>query len=177
MEWSRATATTRPAGCCPSSTRPGRHAVVLRIWYDPNGNRTQAEEYYQAPEAGPTVVVTVADERGDPMPGIPVYVFDGATYTGFNQTTDKNGQVSITLPEGNYRFRADVEACSSGAATRTTAKSLDAPASMTIPDPVLVFVHDSGGTPKAGLPVYGFEGTTIPAAPAPLMPMERCPCG
>ena len=38
--------------------------------------------------AGPTVVVTVADERGDPMPGIPVYVFDGPTYTGRSGTTD-----------------------------------------------------------------------------------------
>jgi hypothetical protein len=60
--------------------------------HDPNGNRIQAWEYYQTPSAGPTVVVMVADERGDPMPGIPVYVFDDTTYTGFNKTTDANGQ-------------------------------------------------------------------------------------
>lgn len=39
-----------------------------------------------------------------------MYVFDGTTYTGFNETTDENGQSSITLPAGNYRFRADFNA-------------------------------------------------------------------
>jgi len=129
--------------------------------YDPNGNRTQVQEYYQTPGAGPTVVVEVADERGDPMPGIPVYVFDGATYTGFNKTTDAGGQVSITLPEGNYRFRADGDGVQFWSGEENHCEIAGcASVLMTIPDPVLVFVHDTGGTPKPGLPVYVFEGTT-----------------
>ena len=107
------------------------------------------------------MVVTVADERGDPMPGIPVYVFDEATYTGFNETTDENGQVSITLPEGNYRFRADVDGMQFWSGDENHCEIAGCTSVlMTIPDPVLVFVHDTGGTPKAGLPVYVFEGTT-----------------
>jgi len=129
--------------------------------YDPNGNRTQVQEYYQTPGAGPTVVVDVADERGDPMQGIPVYVFDGAAYTGFNQTTDANGQASITLPEGNYRFRADVDGAQFWSGEENHCEMAGCTSVlMTIPDPVLVFVHDTGGTPKPGLPVYVFEGTT-----------------
>jgi RHS repeat-associated protein len=129
--------------------------------YDPNGNRTQAQEYYQTPGAGPTVVVTVADERGDPMPGIPVYVFDGTAYTGFNKTTDANGQASITLPEGNYRFRADVDGVQfwSGGENHCAIAGCTS-VLLTIPDPVLVVVQDTGGAPKAGLPVYVFDGST-----------------
>ncbi|GMR11318.1 MAG: hypothetical protein BMS9Abin28_2147 [Anaerolineae bacterium] len=39
---------------------------------------------------------------------MPVYAFDGSTYTGFNGTKDVDGQVDFTLPQGDYRFRADV---------------------------------------------------------------------
>ena len=100
-------------------------------------------------------------ERGDPMPGVPVYVFDGATYTGFNQTTDADGQVSITLPEGNYHFRADVDGVQFWSGEENHCEIAGcASVLMTIPDPVLVFVHDTGGTPKQGLPVYVFEGAT-----------------
>jgi len=35
------------------------------------------------------------------------YAFDGADYTGYNKTTDASGQATFTLPQGNYRFRAD----------------------------------------------------------------------
>jgi len=38
---------------------------------------------------------------------LPVYAFDGDAYTGYNRTTDANGQAAFTLPQGNYRFRAD----------------------------------------------------------------------
>jgi len=129
--------------------------------YDANGNRTQAREYYQTPRAGPTVLVEVADERGDPMPGIPVYVFDGTTYTGFNKITDANGQASITLPEGNYRFRADVDGVQfwSSAGNHCAIAGCTS-VLLTIPDPVLVMVQDTGSAPKAGLPVYVFDGPT-----------------
>jgi RHS repeat-associated protein len=38
---------------------------------------------------------------------VPVYAFDGSTYTNYNGTTNATGQVTLTLPLGNYRFRAD----------------------------------------------------------------------
>ena len=38
-----------------------------------------------------------------------VYAFDGETYTGFHGVNDENGQVIFTLPQGDYRFRADYE--------------------------------------------------------------------
>jgi RHS repeat-associated protein len=55
------------------------------------------------------VTVTVSGENGDPYPDLDVYAFDGETYTGFHGVSDENGQVVFTLPEGDYRFRADYD--------------------------------------------------------------------
>lgn len=42
-----------------------------------------------------------------PQEGVPVYAFNGTTYTGYNSTTVADGQAVFTLPQGSYRFRAD----------------------------------------------------------------------
>ena len=63
-------------------------------------------------EAGITVTVpvtvTVEDTDGLPKEGLPVYAFSGGVYTGYTKTTDASGQVQLTLPQGDYRFRADL---------------------------------------------------------------------
>jgi len=46
---------------------------------------------------------------GAAVEGVKVYAFDGETYTGENGTTDAAGEVVFTLPEGDYRFRADYD--------------------------------------------------------------------
>ncbi len=51
--------------------------------------------------------MTIQSQAGAPYPNLKVYAFDGTRYTGFNGTTDANGEVLFTLPEGSYRFRAD----------------------------------------------------------------------
>jgi len=61
------------------------------------------------------VTISVLDEHSTPYADLPVYVFNGDAYTGFNGTTDANGQVMFTLPDGSYRFRADLRGHSSGA--------------------------------------------------------------
>jgi hypothetical protein len=53
------------------------------------------------------LTVTVLDTGGAPQAGLTVYAFDGTTYTNYSKTTDANGQAVFTLPQGNYRFRAD----------------------------------------------------------------------
>ncbi len=40
-------------------------------------------------------------------PALPVYAFSGATYMNYNGATNVSGQVTLTLPLGNCRFRAD----------------------------------------------------------------------
>ena len=125
------------------------------------GNRVQAQEYYLTPGGGPTVEIRVTDERGDPMPGLPVYAFDGATYTGYHETTDGSGIASITLPEGIYRFRVDVDSTQfwSGEANHCPVPGCTL-ANVTVTIPVVVTVLDSMGMPQEGLPVYAFDGTT-----------------
>ena len=43
-----------------------------------------------------------------PFEGVKVYAFDGTTYKGYSGTSGKDGQVTFTLPQGNYRFRGDL---------------------------------------------------------------------
>ena len=54
------------------------------------------------------VVVTVNDSIGYPQEGLPVYAFNGTTYSGKSGISDVNGQVSFTLVPGDYNFRADL---------------------------------------------------------------------
>jgi hypothetical protein len=54
------------------------------------------------------VTVTVEDTNGTPKEGLPVYVFDGSSYTGYNDISDVNGVVVFDLPDGSYRFRSDL---------------------------------------------------------------------
>jgi YD repeat-containing protein len=52
--------------------------------------------------------MTVISQVGTAYSDLNVYVFDGEDYTGFNGLSDANGKVIFTLPEGDYRFRADL---------------------------------------------------------------------
>jgi len=60
------------------------------------------------------VTVTVQDTDGAPKAGLPIYAFtlsgtgSGAAYTGYHGTTDADGLAVFTLPQGDYRFRADL---------------------------------------------------------------------
>jgi len=56
------------------------------------------------PETG-----TVQFTSGEPYPDLTVYAFAGDTCTCYHDTTDAEGKVSITLPEGSCRFRADYD--------------------------------------------------------------------
>jgi RHS repeat-associated protein len=129
--------------------------------YDQVGNRTQAVEYYKTPGGGPTVTVAVTDEYGSPLPDLPVYVFDGETYTNFNEITDLNGEVSITLPEGEYRFRVDVDGAQywSGETNHCAIPGCNS-VLMTIPDEVYILVQDTDWNQHADVPVYAFDEST-----------------
>jgi hypothetical protein len=54
------------------------------------------------------VTVTVLDNLGMPHAGIRVYAFNGSSYTGFNGTTNADGQVTLTLPQQILRGREPV---------------------------------------------------------------------
>lgn len=107
------------------------------------------------------VTVTVLDTDGDPQAGQPVYAFDGDTYTGFSGTTDDLGDVPFTLPEGSYRFRADLLGTQFWSAETN---HCDVPGcesvSIEVTSPLVLTVLDTDGTPKEGLPVYAFDGET-----------------
>lgn len=107
------------------------------------------------------VTVTVQDTENAPQAGLKVYAFKGIVYTGYSATTDANGQVTLTLPLGSYRFRADLNGTQfwSGAANHCDIPDCDS-ASVTVTNGVVVSVQNTDGTPQAGLKVYAFNGTT-----------------
>jgi len=107
------------------------------------------------------VVVAVEDTNGKSEAGLPVYVFDGTAYTGYNDTSSVSGTVTFTLPMGDYRFRAnkngtqfwsgESDHCTIPGCTQTT---------VTTTIPAMVPVVDEGGDPEPSLPVYVFDWTT-----------------
>jgi YD repeat-containing protein len=106
-------------------------------------------------------VVTVRDSNGAPEAGLRVYAFDGATYTGYNRTTDASGYVTFTLPFGAYRFRADKDGTQFWSAPENHCQVPGCVAvTVATTPPTRVSVQDTNGTPESGLRVYAFDGTT-----------------
>ncbi len=108
-----------------------------------------------------STLVTVVDSDGAPKSGLKVYAFNGSTYTNYSGTTNASGQVSFTLPQGSYRFRADLNGTQfwSAAANHCDVPGCDN-ASVVVSKPLTVTVKDTEGTPKSGLKVYAFNGAT-----------------
>jgi RHS repeat-associated protein len=105
------------------------------------------------------VTVTVTDTDLVPQEGLPIYAFTGGTYTGFHGTTDENGEVQLTLPQGDYRFRSDLNGTQfwSGEANHCTLPGCES-ASVTVTIPLTVTVQSQTGSPCPDLPVYAFSG-------------------
>jgi uncharacterized repeat protein (TIGR01451 family) len=109
----------------------------------------------------PDVTVTVQNTDGQAEPGLKVYVFDETTYTGFNKTTAASGVVTFTLPEGEYRFRADKNGTQFWSSeTNHCPVPGCATAVVTTSVPVAVTVADTDGQVEPGLKVYAFDETT-----------------
>jgi YD repeat-containing protein len=53
------------------------------------------------------VTVTTQSSAGLGQADLPVYAFNGDTYTGISGVTGKDGKTILWLPAGDYRFRAD----------------------------------------------------------------------
>ena len=87
--------------------------------------------------------------------------FDGTTYTNYSEITDENGAVVFSLPDGDYRFRADYNSTQfwSSEANHCTLPGCET-AAITVTSPVTVSVVDTDGTAQAGLSVYAFDGDT-----------------
>jgi len=107
------------------------------------------------------VVVSVRDTDGAPGIGLPVYAFSGTTYMNYNGTTNVSGQVTLTLPLGSYRFRADKNGTQfwSGANNHCAVPGCVSTV-VTVSVPVVVTVQDGSGAPQASVPVYAFDGAT-----------------
>ncbi len=107
------------------------------------------------------VLVTVEDTDGTPETGLKVYAYNGTTYTGFSATTNANGQVTLTLPQGSYRFRADLNGTQFWS---EAANHCDIPicgnAGITVAKPVIVTVLNTDNASQAGLKVYAYNGAT-----------------
>ncbi|MBN2256694.1 MAG: hypothetical protein JW704_02570, partial [Anaerolineaceae bacterium] len=104
------------------------------------------------------LVITVNNTDGIPVAGLNVYAFSDSVYTGYHGLTEENGTVVLTLPQGDYRFRADLNGTQfwSGDENHCTLPGCDS-ASITVTIPVSVSVIDTNGQPAAGLNVYAFS--------------------
>lgn len=107
------------------------------------------------------VTVAVTNDQGAAMSGVPVYAFNNSSYAGVSGSTDSNGDAVLTLVDGDYRFRVDVNGTQYFSAT---GNHCTIPActsvSVQIPRQVTVTVTGSAGGVEAGLQVYAFNGST-----------------
>ena len=127
--------------------------------YDALGNVIRAVENISGASFGPTVQITLADTAGEPLSAKEVYAYQGEEYSGYHRQTDENGRVSITLPEGTYRFKVIVDGTEFWSATEDHCEIGDCGyVTMTIPQAVLVSVLDTDNLPQEGLRVYAYNG-------------------
>ncbi len=103
------------------------------------------------------VQVYVIDAHGRTLEDVPVYAFTGdEDYTGKKGKTDQNGSVTFTLPNGEYKFRADYQAQATWSETINTRQN----SSVHIRAPIAKFtvrVYRRSGGAVADVPVYAFN--------------------
>src|SRR5690606_8327302 len=101
------------------------------------------------------------DTDSAPKEGVEVFAFDGETFTGYQGITDENGEVSLTLPIGMYRFRADLGGTQfwSGEVNHCEVPSCEEVLNLiTVTKPVVVTVLNENDDQYAGFEVYAFDG-------------------
>jgi gliding motility-associated-like protein len=96
-----------------------------------------------------TITITVVDENGDPIEGATVTI-NGETYT-----TDENGQVTVTLPDGTYNYTVVAEGYHNNGGTITVeGDDVDEIVTMTTEThTITITVVDENGDPIAGATV------------------------
>lgn len=114
-------------------------------------------EVFTTPETTEAVVVVnqapftvqVVTQKGEPVADVPVYAFNANEgYTGFNGRTDSNGSVTLQLPDGTYKFRADYQGVDYWSDEVTTPQASQVTIKIGIP-PVTVRVKtEEGGVPN-----------------------------
>jgi hypothetical protein len=107
------------------------------------------------------VVVTVVNTNGTPQSNIPVWSFNGTTWTGQGMRTNAQGQAFLYLPAGDYRFRVDIPGRQywTGPTNHCTVPTCLA-VTQTVYIPILVTVQDTSGNPEVGLNILVYNGST-----------------
>ena len=127
----------------------------------PSGGHALAKMALEPHAYNGAVVVQVYDTDGTPKSGVNVYAFSGTTYSGVSGVSNIYGSATLTLPDGDYRFRADLNGTQFWSGTKNTCSLPTCTTDVvTVSKPVSVYILDTDGTAKAGLSVYAFSGTT-----------------
>ncbi len=86
--------------------RAARYDAVF--WSD-EANHCDVPSCTEVSLTSPSYPVIVTSQHGGvPDAGMRVFAFNGATYTGYYGDTNTDGQVTLLLPPGEYRFRGDI---------------------------------------------------------------------
>ena len=133
-----------------------------------NGIEYWSDEYCLVPgcwgrtiSVNKPVTVTVTDNLSMPQSNVPVVVFDGETETQYSTVTDENGQAQLSMPAGDYRFRAEFNGAYywSGAENHCSMPGCSE-ATIQVTLPVVVTVLDENETPIEGATVYAYDDET-----------------
>ncbi|PKO16677.1 MAG: hypothetical protein CVU39_07585 [Chloroflexi bacterium HGW-Chloroflexi-10] len=132
-----------------------------RFWSDTVNHCTVPGcETAQITIPGP-IPVTVVDSDGTPQVGLPVYAFNGTTYANVSGITDSIGRVTLTLPDGSYRFQSELNGVQfwSDTVNHCTVPGCSG-ATILVTKPLTVHVVDTQAAVRAGLTVRIYNDTT-----------------
>ena len=125
-----------------------------QYWSDPAQTPAQNSAVIQTNQSA--IEVQVINSQGQGIGDMAVYAFTpNGDYVGVNGQTDAQGRVSLDLPEGPYKFRANYQAGEfwSGVVTTRNGKA----ATIEIKDGELVVrVVDESGQPQKNVQIYVF---------------------
>ncbi|MGB7539364.1 MAG: PA14 domain-containing protein [Anaerolineales bacterium] len=104
------------------------------------------------------VIVTILNGAGLHEANVWVSAYNQNLFTGLSFKTDANGEARFTLPNGNYRFRADKpgRAFWSGTSNHLAVPDPTLNVSFSVGTTVIVHVHDTNDNNEVGLPVRAF---------------------
>jgi RHS repeat-associated protein len=98
-------------------------------------------------------------QGGNPLVGVPVYLFNGNDgYLGISQYTDDQGVTTFRLPDRTFKFRADYQGKQYWATQAIVPHVVNTVEIETGGGAFVLTVDRGEGTPMPGIPVYVFTG-------------------
>jgi len=138
-----------------------RAARYAAVFWSGETNHCDVPSCSEVNMVSPSYPLTVTSQHGDlPDAGMRVFAFNGNTYTGYYGDTNADGQVTLLLPPGEYRFRGDIGGQEFWSGTENHCTVPDCTSASISTTTVTLTIANSAGHPEIGWSVQAYNGET-----------------